>query len=356
MKNIFYFYNINSIGGVESMFYYLAKKYKNKDITVYYSSGDSNQIKRLKEFIEVKQYKGEKIKCEKAFFNYNTSIIDNIDAKEYYLIVHADYIDLGIKPLTHPKITKYIRVSQKACDSYSKLTGLPCELCYNPIDIDKPRNKKLRFISATRLTKEKGKNRIIKLGNKLNELNINYEWTIFTNDINAINNPNIIYKQPTLDIIDYINDADYLVQLSDNEGYCYSVVEALCCGTPVIVTPCPVFEEIGLKDKENCYYIDFDMKNIPIDDIVNNIPKFTYTPKEDNWEKLLAPGESEYQKNLHTSYEVEATDLYKLKKTKDAELNRIPKETEKWYTNKLRAEMLASKGYVKLTGNQKFDE
>ena len=29
MKNIFYFYNINSIGGVESMFYYLAKKYKN---------------------------------------------------------------------------------------------------------------------------------------------------------------------------------------------------------------------------------------------------------------------------------------------------------------------------------------
>ena len=59
---------------------------------------------------------------------------------------------------------------------------------------------------------------------------------------------------------------------------------------------------------------------------------------------------------MHTSYEVEATDLYKLKKTKDAELNKIPKETEKWYTNKLRAEMLASKGYVKLTGNQKFDE
>ena len=37
MKNIFYFYNINSIGGVESMFYYLAKKYCDKDIIILYT-------------------------------------------------------------------------------------------------------------------------------------------------------------------------------------------------------------------------------------------------------------------------------------------------------------------------------
>ena len=30
MKNIFYFYNINEIGGIESWFYYLAKKYNAK--------------------------------------------------------------------------------------------------------------------------------------------------------------------------------------------------------------------------------------------------------------------------------------------------------------------------------------
>ena len=71
-SNIFYFYNINSIGGVETFFYYLAKKYCDFDITVFYSTGDINQIKRLRKYVRVKKYKtGEQIKCKKAFFNYN---------------------------------------------------------------------------------------------------------------------------------------------------------------------------------------------------------------------------------------------------------------------------------------------
>ena len=44
VNNVFYFYYINSIGGVESMFYYLAKKYQDKDIVIYSSHGDKYQI------------------------------------------------------------------------------------------------------------------------------------------------------------------------------------------------------------------------------------------------------------------------------------------------------------------------
>ena len=61
----------------------------------------------------------------------------------------------------------------------------------------------------------------------LNAAGIPYLWTIFTNDFRVIKNDNIIYMQPRLDIIDYIANADYLVQLSDCEAYCYSVVESL---------------------------------------------------------------------------------------------------------------------------------
>ena len=147
-NNVFYFYYINSIGGVESMFYYLAKKYQDKDIVIYYSQGDKNQIERLKQFVDVQQYKpGTKIKCKRVFFNYNISIIDNVDAEEYCLMIHADYKALGIKPITHPKITKYIAVSQLAADSYKEVSGKTCEVCYNPILIDKPK-KKLRLIST----------------------------------------------------------------------------------------------------------------------------------------------------------------------------------------------------------------
>lgn len=68
---------------------------------------------------------------------------------------------------------------------------------------------------------------MIRLANLLDEAGIPYIWTIFTNDTNEIVNPNIIYVKPRLDITNYMMDADFLVQLSDCESYCFSVVESL---------------------------------------------------------------------------------------------------------------------------------
>ena len=61
--NVLYFDNINSIGGVEQYFYYLAKKYNKYDITIFYSTGDEKQIKRLRELVRVVQFRGQRIKC-----------------------------------------------------------------------------------------------------------------------------------------------------------------------------------------------------------------------------------------------------------------------------------------------------
>ena len=162
MKNMFYFHNINSIGGVESFLYYLSRKYCNKDICVYYQTGDEAQIDRLRNFVRVEKWNGKIIECEKAFFNYNPDIIDYVKAKEYIGVIHADFIALNQKPYLNHKITRYIGVSKQACDTFTKLTGLKCELSYNPIVLDEPR-RVLNLISATRLTYEKGKSRIIKL-------------------------------------------------------------------------------------------------------------------------------------------------------------------------------------------------
>ena len=293
MKNIFYFRHLNKIGGIESFFYYLAKKYYKWDITIYYNTGDLNQIKRLSKYVNVKKYNGESIKCDKVFFNYNLDIIDNVEAREYIQIVHGDYKAMAIKPNLNNKITKYLGVSQQVCNTFKEITSNDTLLVYNPISINKPQ-KVLNLVSATRLTAEKGKNRIEKLARLFDENKIPYLWTIFTDDKNAINNPNIIYMEPRLDIINYIANADYLVQLSDNEGYCYSVVESLCTGTPVIVTECPVFDEIGVINKKNGFILNFDLSDIPIDEIYKGLPKFEYEPKKDNWNEILEKGNSEY--------------------------------------------------------------
>ena len=342
MKNVFYFWHLNEIGGIETFFYYLAKKYSDWDITIYYKTGDPKQINRLKKYVRVKKFEGQHIECDKAFFNFNLETIDNFEAKEYIQIAHGDYKAMGIKPNTHKKITKYLGVSKQVCKTFKEITGLDIELAYNPLEIDKPK-KVLNLISATRLTKEKGKNRIKKLASMLDKAGIPYLWTIFTDDTNAIDNPNIAYMKPRLDIINYIANADYLVQLSDNEGYCYSIVEALSVGTPVIVTDVPVFKEIGVN-KDNSFILDFDLSNVPIEEIYKGISKFEYKPKEDNWDSFLMPGKSKYKEELKMKVKVKC-----IKNYVDMQLNKsVTTKDDPFIVNQVRADELVAAGVCEI--------
>ena len=309
VKNMFYFPFINVIGGVETFFYNLAKKYKNNDILIVYNTGNIDQIKRFRKYVRTLEYKGQNIICEKAFFNYSVSIIDNVKADEYIQIIHADYEAQGLFPSTNPKITRYLCVSEHAKEVFEKLTGKEAELAYNPFSFEKPK-KVLRLISATRLTREKGKERIIKLKNALHAAGIPFIWTIYTNDKSRITDSSLRYEEPSLDILNYIGASDYLVQLSDSEAYCYSVVEALSIGIPVIVTDCPVFKEIGVENGKNGFILPFDMSEIPIDDIYKGVPEFQYRAPKDTWRDIFAPGKSQYQEDMKTMVEVEAIKHY----------------------------------------------
>ena len=183
------------------------------------------------------------------------------------------------------------------------------EVCYNPLVIRKP-EKILHLISATRLTREKGRDRIERLAQIFHAHRIPFIWTIYTDNDKVIRDPDIIFRPAKMDITSYIADSDYLVQLSDGEAYCYSVVEALCLGVPVIVTPCPVFNEIGVENGKNGYILDFDLQKVPVEDIYKNIPKFTYTSLDDHWNDILAPGESTYKNELADKFLMVAVRRY----------------------------------------------
>ena len=354
-NNIFYFDRLNKIGGVETFFYEIAKKYCDNDITVFYSYGDLKQIQRLKKYIRVIKYTGQKIKCKKAFFNYNLKPIDNIEAEKYYEIIHANYRDLGVRPNVHDKINEYIGVSQSVCDVFTELTGLPCTLCYNPITIEKPK-RVLYLISATRLTAEKGKNRILKLAKALDDAEIPYIWTIFTNDTRAIQHPRIIFMKPQLNIRDYIAKADYTVQLSDTEAYCYTMIESLLLNVPVIVTPWDCLKELNITN-EYGFILPFDMTNIPVNEIYNKKFNFKYNLKPDNWNQILELSKSTYKEELNSIYTVEALSAYQNNKLVDAELGHIPEPGEVWDVSKERFDLLAGENkrgiqFVKLVNKK----
>lgn len=349
MKNILYYKVFYEIGGTESFIYYLCKKYKNKDITVYYRDGDPKQLARLRRLVRVKKYEGEEIECDNAFFNYHYDIIDHVHAKQYIQVLHTDYSKQNVPFTRCAKMTKYLGVSKAVATNFTKMTGLPCEVAYNPIDVDKPR-KVLRLISATRLSAEKGFQRMVTLCNALKKSGIPYEWIVFTNDtsregIEGIGDDSFIFKNPVLNITDYIADADYLVQLSNNRrtDFGYTPCEALCLGIPVIVTPCDSFKELGIVDGENGYVLDFDMNNIDIDKIYKKRPTFKYEPPKDIYGDLLK-GKSTYDFTQEDYELVQCINTYS-----DSVLGELKTEMSPPYlVTKARAKVLSDMGYAKI--------
>ena len=297
--NVFYIPHFNVIGGIETYMYELAKKYHKYDITVVYSAGDYKQIARLSKYVRVIKYNGEKIKCKRLFIMYRCNL-DIFEAEHIIQITHADYKAQNLTPNKDPRIDEHYAVSKAVAKTYEEVSGLPTKVCYNPLSIDKPK-KVLKLISATRLTKEKGKDRMTILANALTKANIPFLWLVFTNDKNAIDNPNVIYMNPRLDIRNFIANSDYLVQLSDTEAWSYSVLESLCLGTPVIVTPIPCFGEMGIKSGINGYVLPFNMKDIPINDIYEKIPEFEFKAPKDIYDKLLIKEPSTYDSDKRVS-------------------------------------------------------
>ena len=334
--NLFYYKDLNAIGGVETFFWNLAQKYgKDFDITILYHTGDPDQIKRLSELVRVRKVRdGEKFRCKRCFVTFNSSMLDNIEAEEYYQLLHGDYRSLGVCPAAHPKIQEWVAVSKTVSQAYADITGKVAEVCYNPLIPVKPK-KVLRLVSATRLTPDKGYNRMNQLADALDAAGIPFTWDVYTDQNKPFRSKSVVTRAPRLDVVDFIADADYFIQLSDAEGYCYSVVEALCAGTPVIVTGFNVVHELGVKNGVNGFILPFDMSEIPVNEIYKGLKKFKYEPLEDNWGSLLLPAPPDYEEQMKRIVTVRSKrEFY------DLERNKLTGAGEEWDCTMKRAEHL----------------
>ena len=335
--NIIYFAHINSIGGIESWFYYLSELYKDLDLTVVVNSGSQPQINRLARNIRVILWDGKtRFECEHLFINFNLNIIPFVTANKISLIIHGDYEDmvrrgqLTVNNLpVHPKVDEYIGITQHVCDAWERLTGFKTKLCYNPVLVPK-KHKTIRTCSAQRMSKEKGRDRIKYLVTMLDRYcavsGDTWLWDIYTDDTKAIHHPNIEYKRPKLDIVEYYTAYDWFVALSDNEGYCYSVVENLVRGVPCVVTDLPVFRELNLNDT-NSLILKMDLSNIfeVAKDMFTKKLDFEYQPPKDNWGSMFENIKStyKYKEEAVMQNKVRALDTYQRLKIKDAVIDEI---------------------------------
>jgi glycosyltransferase involved in cell wall biosynthesis len=227
-------------------------------MVVFKDNMDGKQIQRLSEIVQVTKLTNHLIECDTLI---NTRITDKIPeqfkAKKIIQMVHGCYSALFCCDI-QPNRDKIVFVSQAAADTYKNVKDY--EVIHNFTYPDKP-NKCLFLITASRFTREKGGDRMIKLANAMRSAGIEFVWFVFSHQETKLTE-GMIKLPETLNVKDYIAKCDYLVQLSDSEGFGYSIVEALELGVPVITTPVSVLSELGFQDGQDGYIVPFDMTDI----------------------------------------------------------------------------------------------
>ena len=295
--------NMQKIGGIETwMYYWCQNMYKLYDIMVVFRDNmDGMQIQRLSQIVQVIKLGSKLIECDTLI---NTRITDKIPeeikAKQIIQMVHGCSSALfSCKIQSH--YDKLVFVSQAAADTYDKKEY---EVIHNFTFPEQKRNKVLFLITASRFTREKGGERMVKLAAALRRANIEFIWFVFSHqDTKLVEG--MVKLPETLNIKDYISRCDYLVQLSDSEGFGYSIVEALELGVPVITTPVTVLDEIGFKDGRDGYIVPFDMEDIEAEkflDIPETKLDWDNGKIKKQWQQLLGKSKptGEYLKNGST--------------------------------------------------------
>ena len=331
------------VGGITTFIYnfcYFMRKYY--DIMVVFEKMDPVHIRRLSELVKIEQYdKNQSFACDTLILNRLTDkIYPNIIHKRSIQICHAcRQINYRI-----PKDRDVlINVSQAAKDSWGEESaeGL---VVHNFAYTKK--EKCLFLVSATRTkTTDKGKNdnRMKQLAEKLTAEGIKFFWLNFA-DKALDNMPKGFVNMPSMpDIHAFIAKADYLVQLSDQEAYSMSILEALCLNTAVICTPFPSAEEQGVKDGENGYIMPFDM-GFDVKRLLK-VPKFRYKYNNDEiidqWRGLIGEKTMPIQKPKNMG------NIICQKKYYDTVLEKTIYPGERITVTKDRAELICNLGYAR---------
>ena len=264
------------IGGIETANYNIATTFPDRNIVFVFESGDEDQLLRLGRIHDVIVDNGEQeYECDVAIFtNYDSApvIQDRIKARKVYQQIHADFYALKQMPewcnfawRPNPRIDRILTVSETAQKGLQQAFQLDSVVVPNLLP-KLPKSPTKVFMALTRATPEKGVDRMVKLLKRFDEKDKDYILFLCSTveqakdgDQYYLNdNPRVIKVSPTAYSGELLRAADYLIQLSYNESYCYSVRQALQHKVPCIVSDIPELRKL-IKDGQNGFIYSEDM-------------------------------------------------------------------------------------------------
>lgn len=290
-------------GGINTANKHIAKAFADKNLAFIVDKKDMPTATELAKYCDVIiDEHSRRYECDVFIMsNYNTSniILPRVKARKVYTLIHADFgglkrmagwQNLAWRPCE--RCDKVLAVSETAQKGLETAFGVESVVVPNILTPLDPSRKV--FIVLSRVSKEKGMDRVIELHDRFLAAGKDFCFYFCNEMVDSTLAAEIEKRKRIVHIKsseynqELIRGADYLVQLSRNESYCYSIREALQRQVPVIVSDIPEFNKI-VKDGQNGFILNDDFSNLDIDKIFNSKLKFKPYAEQipDVWYEVL---------------------------------------------------------------------
>lgn len=301
-KICFYYHHINIIGGVEIAILNLSERlHEHYDITIAYSAKYSSieMLIRMSKYASIVNLNHKSLEVDTVVYCSIYCQKDKIKAKKELRWLHGCLTDMKVK-LPKERIDNYIAVGQVCKEQLdAQLTDQKAELIYNELNSDIfnlanehiPERKTLTLVTVSRISREKGFERMLKVAEKLK--GIDYIWHIvgsgydkkYEESIKKQAPDNWVFHGKLENPFPYIKNSDFLLQLSDYEAFGFVLLESLVLGTTVITTDYSSASE--MINESNGYIIKKDLSDFKPEMLVKKV--FTHKHKSGfkQWKKLL---------------------------------------------------------------------
>lgn len=288
MKKIILYNNYMSmVGGIETFVYNFCMQLRNDyDITILVERIPEVWVERLRELVNVETDMEKTYECDTlVMLRIPTAIPENVKYKKVIRRIHSrKFYDIQEIP---QDADLNVCVSKSVKDDFD----LKDAVIINNLSYITAK-KTLLLMSCTRIpAPDKGENveRMRILCRKLEEAQIPFLWLNFSDNELEDAPHNFINVGSRLDVQNYMQKADYIVQLSSIESFGNTVLEALTLNVPLICTPVSSFFEIGVMDGINAHVVPFDM-DFDAKELLD-IPKFSFSYDNEGrirqWKEVL---------------------------------------------------------------------
>lgn len=294
------------IGGIETADYNLAKAFKDRHIKFVFREADAEQALRLAEYCEVEIDDGKKEYETDVLIlaNYDSYplIKGRVKAGKIYQQVHADWASMKKLPQwkdfvwsPDKDVDKVLAVSDTTAKALQTAFKKPIDSVVVPNILCEPEKSEFKvFLTLSRLSAEKGGELIVRMIDAFHKANKSFLWIISSTpsasriERELAKDKSVVFIKPGVDNGALLKKADYLVQLSKNESYCYSVHEALQVGTPVIGTQIPEIAKV-VKQGKTGYLVGPYLEGLDVEAIFSKKPEFAPISEKIDpvWQEVL---------------------------------------------------------------------